>query len=215
MEWIPGRREVAFYAPAGTVSSLAKPTLPIRAKPSVALQSSERIARRVYRNVSKAIRLDLACARVFDDGFMGHMNDLVSRYINRVTLELSSGHPPEWLTKAGIHSPQLAIEWLFSKSVSELSKRAVRLLHPGEIICEDLYSRMLTGESGLLRHRFLKPLVSHFDAVDVERRISTDAIITYLMDLEAYENQGSYSEWQLLDAKSPLPVFRPTVFGSK
>ena len=214
IEWTIGSALVKFSAPEGTAANLRSAAPTISAKPSTELKRSDRIARRLYRNISKAVRLELSCNTTIDDNLIDHTEDLIVRYIDSLSLESDGNRTPEWLMAEGVFSQQDAISWLCTRVLSELLKRTIRLIDSGSEISEGIYLRAMSGESGLLRHKLLKQLLSvaNIDITNFEHSVFRNEVGTYLQDLKKYAGGNWNSEARCLDSTSPFPRFEPVIF---
>ena len=127
--------ELALEGPVGTLRALVLGDAELAMRDASGLRSVDRISRRVYRTVSKAIRFEHVAGLSLSESSRGALTSLVDAFTRH--LEALFQHPGQanqewvaahaWLQGAQIQSVEGGGQWLFEKVVSETAMRLAGL----------------------------------------------------------------------------------------
>ncbi|WP_141513623.1 hypothetical protein [Ramlibacter sp. WS9] len=123
---------VIVSAPRGTIESIGRATLLV--KDSADISSASSASRRICRNVSKAIRYERVAALHAGPDLTASIAQLVRLYCKHAddhtwnhTAALTSFFPSDWILGGRLTSAQERKTWLWTRTLSEVSKRLAGL----------------------------------------------------------------------------------------
>lgn len=159
-------RRVFVEAPSGTFRGLLTGEYPLEMKDASDLQHIDRLARRIYRNISKSIRFQQVAGFTLTAEAKNQLESLIDLYSNKLDdYFCSSFMPPEekditeeWLANAKIVSVESGKRWLFLNTLSETAKRLAGLQGLSSLD-QAGFCRYLLGEEPNVNTLFDHPLI--------------------------------------------------------
>ena len=214
------REKIYVEAPAGTFQALLAGENALEMKDTSDLRSIDRIARRIYRNISKSIRFEIVAGLTLSVKSQGRLKGLIDSYTKKLDDYFNGSHmsleeketTKEWIESADIASVQSGMRWLYLVSLSETAKRlaginGVSSLNQIEFV-KFLVEKELGGNTlfdhpliQLTRKGFIDPIwPSEFDArLDIARRC--------FADFSRYQKPGAQKLREAYSLDSPVGVY--------
>lgn len=159
-------RRVFVDAPSGTFRGLLAGENALEMKDASDLRHIDRIARRIYRNISKSIRFQQVAGLTLTAETKHQIESLIDAYSNNLydyfhgsfMSPEEKGITEEWLANAKIVSVESGKRWLFLKTLSETAKRLAGLQGLNSID-QAGFCRFLLGEETNTNTLFDHPLI--------------------------------------------------------
>ena len=123
--------KIYIEAPAGTFQALLAGENALEMKGTSDLWCIDRIARRIYRNISKSIRFEIVADLTLSVESQGRLESLIASYtkkledyFNDLNMSLEEKETTkEWIESVDIASVESGIRWIYLVSLSETAKR--------------------------------------------------------------------------------------------
>ncbi len=159
-------RRVKVDAPSGTFRGLLAGENTIEMKDASDLRHIDRLARRIYRNISKSLRFQQVAGLTLTAETKHQLESLIDSYSNKLDDYFhSSVMPPEekaiteeWLANAKIVSVESGKRWLFLKTLSETAKRLAGVQGLSSLDQAGFY-RFILGEEANVNTLFDHPWI--------------------------------------------------------
>lgn len=127
--------KVYAEAPAGTFQALFSGISKLEMKDGSDLRYIDRLARRIFRTVGKAIRFEEVAGLSLSDDSQDFLKRLLVSYAQKLEAHFAGLAMPEdeqtitatWIAGAGVGCPQTGKRWLYERVVSETAKRMAGL----------------------------------------------------------------------------------------
>jgi len=158
--------KVFVEAPAGTFQALLVGENTLEMKDMSDIRYIDRIARRIYRNISKAIRFEKVAGLMLSAETKGRLEKLLNSYSKKLD-EYFSGSimlleereiTEEWIANAKIANVESGNRWIFLMTLSETAKRLAGL--QGISSLDQVgFIRFLLGEESRATTLFDHPLI--------------------------------------------------------
>lgn len=129
------KQQVIMKAPKGTFLNIISGDNSIKMKNASDLQDIHQISRRIYRNISKSIRLEEAANLVVYEETMHSLERLIKDYIlkldyffnNSISQSEDKKFIKKWILLKNIENIEIGEKWLYKITLSETSKRLAGL----------------------------------------------------------------------------------------
>lgn len=159
-------KKVFVEAPTGTFQALLAGGNTLEMKDMSDLRYIDRIARRIYRNISKSIRFEKVAGLMLSAETKGRLEKLLDSYSKKLD-EYFSGSimsleerkiTEEWIANAKIANVESGKRWIFLMTLSETAKRLAGL-HGINSLDQVGFIRFLLGEESSATSLFDHPLI--------------------------------------------------------
>ncbi len=159
-------RNVIIYAPSGTIQGLICGENTIKMKNTSDLQDINRIARRIYRNISKSVRFQQVSQLSVDEKTKRSLECLIKSYSNKLDdyfhgSLLSSEEEKvikEWIASKNLDSADSGKRWLYIMTLSDTAKRLAGLNGVSSLDFSG-FSKFLLGDTPGATSLFDNPLI--------------------------------------------------------
>lgn len=158
--------KVFFEAIAGTCNALLAGANTLEMKNAADLIYAPRLGRRIYRNISKAIRFEHVAGLTFSKSAKDRLEKLINTYLMKLE-EYFSGEvltpeerdiTKEWTLSSNIFSVESGVKWLYLTTLSETAKRLAGL-HGLNSLDKQRFERFIFGEDGNTTSLINHPLI--------------------------------------------------------
>lgn len=158
--------KVFVEAPTGTFQALLAGGNTLEMKDMSDIRHIDRIARRIYRNISKSIRFEKVAGLMLSAETIGRLEKLLDSYSKKLD-EYFSGSimsveerkiTEEWIANAKIANVESGKRWIFLMTLSETAKRLAGL-HGISSLDQVGFIRFLLGEESGATTLFDHPLI--------------------------------------------------------
>jgi hypothetical protein len=122
-----GATTVDVEAPRDVIAALCQGSEVIRMKPTDEVRTIDRVARRIYRNISKAIRLERVSALTVDKNTSQAMEQLVDMYARLLKRAGGTDGLAGWCRTNDIEGTVTGMRWLYRRVVTETVMRLAGL----------------------------------------------------------------------------------------
>lgn len=159
-------KKVFVEAPTGTFQALLAGGNTLEMKDMSDLRHIDRIARRIYRNISKSIRFEKVAGLMLSAETKGRLEKLLDSYSKKLD-EYFSGSiisleerkiTEEWIANAKIANVESGKRWIFLMTLSETAKRLAGLQGINSLD-QVGFIRFLLGEESSATSLFDHPLI--------------------------------------------------------
>ncbi len=159
-------RRVFVEAPSGTFRGLLAGENALEMKDASDLRHIDRLARRIYRNISKSIRFQQVAGLTLTTETKHQLESLIESYSNKLDDYFRGSSMPseekditeEWLANAKIVGVESGKRWLFLMTLSEAAKRLAGLQGLSSLD-QAGFCRFLLGEEPNVNTLFDHPLI--------------------------------------------------------
>ena len=191
------RETWCFLIPEPLAIALENRHYRIDMKSSASLSGVDRQARRLARNASKAIRLEIGSALEIESQFIAEMTELARRFRDTVEACTSSKHlhsreiadARQWLEGRQLHTPNAASAWLFCSICSDTLMRLAAALIEQKLDYEQFktFAAIGHGPFVLLKHHLILELAG---ALSLNTAEVAELVVSSLQS--AYSNYCAY-----------------------
>ena len=214
------REKIYVEAPAGTFQALLAGENALEMKDTSDLRSIDRIARRIYRNISKSIRFEIVAGLTLSVKSQGRLEGLINSYTKKLDDYFNGSHmsleeketTKEWIESADITSVQSGIKWLYLVSLSETAKRLAGIGGVSSLNQIEFVKFLVEKEFGdstlfdhpliqLTRKGFIDPIWSS------ECDVRLDIARRCFADFSSYQKPGAQKLREAYSLDSPVGVY--------
>ena len=212
--------KIYVEAPAGTFQALLAGENALEMKDTSDLWCIDRIARRIYRNVSKSIRFEIVADLTLSVESQGQLESLIASYtkkledyFNDLNMSLEEKETTkEWIESADIASVESGMRWIYLVSLSETAKRLAGI---GGVSSLDQieFVKFLVGRDPGVNTLFDHPLIQltrkgFIDPIwSSEFDIRLDVAKRCFADFARYQKPGAEKLREAYSLDSPAGVY--------
>ena len=158
--------KVFIVVPSGTLLGLLAGVNTLKMKDASDLRHIDRLARRIYRSISKSIRFQQVACLMLDTDTKRMLESLIDIYSNKLNdFYFGTFMPPEereitaeWISNANIVNVESGKRWLFIKALFETAKRLAGL-QGLSVLDQTGFYRFLLGDGPKATTLFDHPLI--------------------------------------------------------